>query len=823
MPYAEVAVGAPAPPGKTFSYSVPDGVAVRVGHAVQVPFGPRQLPGFVFETPELPSYPETRDIARVIDAEPWLAPWQIGLATWISRAYHTSMYAAASVMIPPGYRQKVVAVYSPVKDISEDVAARLDEAPAKALRLIRERDRANERDVEQLLGKRAATRVIGQLVRRKLIRREWDWQRPSVGPKLRPLVRLTAAAPEAMEEARRLSQGRAKKQGALLSAVAESPEAQAYLSDLNQRFGPSRPSLSALESRGLIVTERVRVDRDPLAGRHYPRTRPPTLTTHQEEAWRELTEGLVAAGAGPTDDPNVWLLFGVTGSGKTELYLRALDQVVKQGKRGIVLVPEIALTPQTIERFAGRFPGRVAVLHSHLTPGQQFDEWWRIREGEFDVVIGSRGAAFAPQPDLGLIVLDEEHEWTFKQQGQQPLYHARDVAIKTAELTGAAVILGSATPSIESFHRAQSGRYRLLELPQRIVTTQAGDTAESAALPTVQVVDLREELKAGNRSIFSRALTLGIKEALAAKQQVILFLNRRGSSTFVQCRDCGYVARCSRCDATLTYHADQEMLRCHQCNAHTRQPVRCPECWGPRIRYTGLGTQRLEEEVQKAFPMARTLRWDRDVTQGRDAHEDILRKFQAHQADVLIGTQMLAKGLHLPSVTLVGVVNADIGLYLPDFRAPERVFQVLCQVAGRSGRGPAGGRVIIQTYRPEHYAVAAAAVQDYRAFYQQELGWRMDLGMPPFSRLARLVYQHTNGAYARRETERIYQHLRQQLEEWGYPSTKLIGPAPAPYERIRGRFRWHVVIQGPDPNQLLESLPPLPEGWQVDVDPVSLL
>ena len=822
MAYAEVAVAAPASPGKSFSYSVPEGMHVQVGHAVQVPFGPRQLPGFVIETPERPAFPETRGITRVIDEEPWLTPWQVELAAWVSETYHASLYAAVSLMIPPGYQQKITAVYHPTERSPDAPDIALDEKLTEVLKFIRDQVSAPQPEIEGRFGKRNAGVILGQLTRRRLVHRTWAWQRPRVGPKLQRVVHLAIDRDTALEEAQRLTASRATKQGALLRAVAEAGEQGIPTPLLTSQVGTPGQGLKALVERGMVTIDTTRVERDPLAGKRYPQTWAPILTAHQEEAWRQIAGALASAGAGPTNDPTTWLLFGVTGSGKTEIYLRALEQVVRQGKKAIVLVPEIALTPQTIERFAGRFPGRVAVLHSHLSQGEQFDEWWRIRHGEFDVVVGARGAVFAPQPDLGLIVLDEEHEWTYKQQEQQPHYHARDVAIHLARLTGAHVILGSATPSIESFHRAQIGQYRLLELPERIIAGEDGAVAQTIRLPMTTVVDMREEIKAGNRSIFSNALYEGIEKALDSDEQVILFLNRRGTSTFVQCRDCGYVARCRRCDATLTYHADRDHLQCHQCNQRARPPQQCPECWGRRIRYSGIGTQRLESEVIQSFPGARTLRWDRDVTRGRDAHEAILHQFQNHEADVLIGTQMLAKGLHLPRVTLVGVINADIGLYLPDFRAPERVFQVLCQVAGRSGRGPAGGRVIIQTYSPGNYAIVAAAAQDYLSFYEEEIARRMEFGLPPFTRMARLIFRHTSASYAKEEAVRVFGVLATRLAEWGYPSTKLVGPAPAPYERIRGRYRWHIVVQGPEPERLLDSLT-LSEGWTIDMDPVSLL
>ena len=819
MSYAEVAVGIRTEPGRTFSYFIPRALAVRKGHAVQVPFGPRQLPGFVFEVTELPGYPETRDIARVIDTQPWLTDAQVELARWISGHYHASLYSAASLMIPPGFRQRVVAVYRATPEPPQTSLESLDDRQELLLHYARDRKQVGQGEVEARFGKRPASVLLGQLVRKRLLSRAWEWRKPTVQAKFANYASLAVERTQALEETERLAASRAVKQAKLLNAILEQAGG-VPLSDLNQRFGPSRPALKALEERGIVAVHQERVERDPLANRQYPATRPHDLTDDQQRAWEQIGKAL------DREEPpgSLFLLHGVTGSGKTELYLNALQRVVDQGRKGIVLVPEISLTPQTIARFAGRFPGRVAVLHSRLTPGQHFDEWWRIREGEFDVVVGSRGAIFAPQPNLGLIVLDEEHEWTYKQQDPQPRYHARAVAGKLAELTGATVIMGSATPQIESYHKALSGEYRLLELPDRIVVQEDGQGG-AGALPRVELVDMRQELKKGNRSVFSRALSRGMTDALERKEQVILFLNRRGAATFVQCRDCGYVARCKRCDSTMTYHGEAPRgahLLCHQCGYRTPPPVHCPDCWSSNIRYMGLGTERLETEVGKAFPGATTLRWDRDVTRGHDSHEKIMEQFLGRKADILIGTQMIAKGLHLPGVTLVGVVNADIGLYSPEFRAGERVFQVLCQVAGRSGRGASRGQVIIQTYSPGNYAVASAAAQDYKAFYNQELGLRMETRLPPFSQLVRLLYMHTNAAYAQREAQRMHHTLAEQLEQWAFPGTKLVGPAPAPLERIRGRYRWHVIIQGPDPNLLLSKVS-IPEGWAVDVDPVQLL
>ncbi|MDY6912452.1 MAG: primosomal protein N', partial [Chloroflexota bacterium] len=560
----------------------------------------------------------------------------------------------------------------------------------------------------------------------------------------------------------------------------------------------------------------ISVRRDPLANRDFPMTPAPKLTVAQEAAWEQIRNSIRHSSAKKT--PSNFLLHGVTGSGKTEIYLQALEQTIALGKKGIVLVPEISLTPQTVARFASRFPGRVAVMHSKLSPGEQFDEWHRIREGEFDVVIGSRSAVFAPQPDLGLIVIDEEHEWTYKQHDRAPLYHARAVALKLADHTGATVILGTATPDIESYRRAQQGEYRLLELPERVGETHRG---KYPILPKVETVDLRQELKSGNRSIFSRKLARGITNALAAGEQIILFLNRRGAASFVQCRDCGNVIRCRRCEMTLTHHTHANSLICHLCNYRIPPPTSCPECWSRRIKFLGIGTQKVEEETAKAFPKARILRWDRDVTKGKHSHEKILEKFQSHQADILIGTQMIAKGLDIPLVTLVGVINADIGLYLPDFRAGEKTFQLLAQVTGRAGRGIRGGQAIIQTYAPEHYAIIAAARQNYAFFYEQEIALRHQYGYPPFTRLISMVYSHTNNERCEKEAARMVQTLREERDSQGLADSTIIGPSPAYVQRVRGKYRWQVIVKSPDPIAILSEVS-IPRGWTVDIDPAGL-
>lgn len=623
-----------------------------------------------------------------------------------------------------------------------------------------------------------------------------------------------------------------------------------WVSAVYAAAGCTLKDLQKLEAAGVVALEEEEVWRDSLAGRVFDVVEPPRLTPEQEAAWSEIVSSFKfqVSSAQPETwnlKPATFLLHGVTGSGKTEIYLRALAEVLAQGKQGIVLVPEISLTPQTIRRFGARFPKRIAVFHSRLSPGERYDTWRRCRDGKVDVVIGSRSALFAPLPRLGLIAIDEEHEPAYKQESL-PHYHAREVALELARRIGATVILGSATPSVETYHRTTRGEFKLLELPQRIMghrgvienevsqfaipnsqlaTRELGadyTDARYMELPPVQVVDLRAELKAGNRSIFSRALQRELARVLAAREQVILFLNRRGTATFILCRDCGNAFKCKRCDNPMTYHGVGDQLVCHHCNRRDRVPTQCPKCGSARIRYFGAGTQKVEEEIQTLFPKVRTLRWDFDVTRGKASHEAILEQFVQHQADILIGTQMIAKGLDLPLVTLVGVISADTSLNLPDFRAGERTFQLLTQVAGRAGRSILGGKVIIQTYNPDHYAIAAASQHDYRAFYDREIAFRREQGYPPCNRLIRLLFVHPNERHAQEESTRLHRALATRIAQRGLPALDLIAPAPAFFHRVRGEYRYQILVRGPEPHALLEDIA-LPLGWRVDVDPVSVL
>ncbi|MGD1039675.1 MAG: primosomal protein N' [Dehalococcoidales bacterium] len=807
MKYAEVSVNAPAAQRQTFSYSIPSELTVDAGQAVYVPFGQKTVQGIVMELADVPAFEPTRDITGVIESEPLLSLRQILLAKWLSDYYLAPLFDALALMLPPGFERRVLTTISLAKK-EFDVTA-LNETQLKLLELMQQKNTVRLNEVETLLGKRRSAATIGQMVERGLAERQYQLESIKVKTKLVPYLRLKIDAAAAVEAAEK-SVRRAPKQAALLKYLAAN-NGTVSAAEVKLKTNCDKTVIETLVRQELIALETQEVRREPLSRYQIQLSQPLNLTDAQEAVFKPIKSSLHNGGIKSA----VFLLHGVTASGKTEIYLQALAEAVKLGKKGIALVPEIALTPQTIERFAARFPGSVAVLHSQLTLGEQFDEWQRIKKGEVDVVIGPRSALFAPQPDLGLIIIDEEHEWTYKQEEQSPRYHARDAAIKLAQLTGATVVMGSATPSVETYYRALRGDYQLLELPDRVVPQV------NAPLPEVTVADMREELKAGNRSMFSRVLTQGLEKVLAKKEQAILFLNRRGSATTIECRNCGFVVKCKRCDIPMTYHLDSDLLVCHRCNNKMKPPKTCPNCLSPRIRYLGIGTEKLIQEVQAMFPQARLLRWDSDATQKKDAHRDILNKFRNHEADILIGTQMVVKGLDLPLVTLVGVVLADTSLNLPDFRAGERTFQLLCQVAGRAGRGESGGEVVIQTYNPEHYAIQAAAKHDYKSFYEQEINFRKELKEPPFVQLATLTFVHPNDNRCREEAEKTAKKITEERDARGIPDLNLIGPAPAFMHRLRGRYRWQIIVRGEELSAFLKNIT-LAQGWTIDIDPVGL-
>jgi primosomal protein N' (replication factor Y) len=547
---------------------------------------------------------------------------------------------------------------------------------------------------------------------------------------------------------------------------------------------------------------------------------PLTLNADQQRAWEQLLPALSGGGFHP------FLLYGVTGSGKTELYLRAIDEMVKRGKEALVLVPEISLTPQTIQCFRNR-GGDVAVLHSHLGNAERAAHWRKIARGEVQVVVGARSGVFAPTRNLGLIVIDEEHEGSFKQDAT-PRYHARDVAVMRARLEGIPIILGSATPSLESWHNAQRGQYQLLRLPNRV---------EDRPMPPVTLVDMRHDLPRGGRfHALSAALEAGMRHALGSGGQVILLLNRRGFSTHLHCPACGHVESCKFCDLALTYHRWRDVTLCHHCGYEQPPPQQCPKCGQAQVRYQGSGTEKLQAEVEEKFPGYVVRRMDSDTMRRPGSHASLLGAFRKGEVHILLGTQMIAKGLDFPNVTLVGVVNSDIGLHLPDFRAAERTFQLLSQVAGRAGRGPRGGRVLVQTYQPEHPGIALAAAHNYEAFVAGELAHRRAHHYPPYHRLVRLMVRSRNQEDAANFAERLAGSFRAAIEQLkgadgAAAPLRLLGPAEAPVFRLKGYYRFHFQLQSPSPgllHQLLRRVistarPPSGVEWTVDVDPLDML
>ena len=576
------------------------------------------------------------------------------------------------------------------------------------------------------------------------------------------------------------SQARAPKRAQVLAALLESESDETPVEALRQKLGECRQPLMALCKMGFARIEEREALRSPYGAMERLAGQDPTLTAQQEQVLCELLPA-VETGKG------AFLLYGVTGSGKTEVFIRAVRRCAQLGRTAIVLVPEIALTPQMVMWFRSRFGEDAAVLHSRLSPGERYDEWRRIRRGDVRVVIGARSAIFAPLEHVGLIIIDEEHEQSYIADST-PRYDAREVARWRCEDEGAALLLASATPSMRSFAMAGRGDLTLLEMPRRVA---------NRPLPQVHVVDMREELRAGNRSVFSGALLTGLTRCLDEGHQAILFVNRRGYSTFVSCRSCGYTVTCSQCDVSMTYHSAENVLRCHYCGQEMPVPRTCPECGSPYIKYFGVGTQRVEEEVRKFFPDVPVLRMDNDTTRTKDAHAQLLARFRSGEARVLVGTQMIAKGLDFPEVTMVGIIAADAMLKLPDYRSAERTFLLLTQVAGRAGRAEHPGEVFLQTYDPDNYAIEAASRQDYRAFYEEEMMRRRRALYPPYTLLARLLYEADRAEDAQAAAEAAMRQMEAFFERRTYLKKYVIAlrVMACPVKMIRGKSRWQVTLK----------------------------
>ncbi|MEO6847461.1 MAG: primosomal protein N' [Chthoniobacterales bacterium] len=633
-----------------------------------------------------------------------------------------------------------------------------------------------------------------------------------MGHQRRKWLRL---APDVKDEVVAALEKKAPRQAEVLALLKENAEGL-YLAQVIKQTGVSAAVIKGLEKRGLLIEGEAIKERDPFVGQNFIQSTPPVL----EDEQRAALDRVLGAMDNPTGSKPL-LLHGITGSGKTEIYLHAIKHAIQTGRTALVLVPEISLTPQTVDRFKSRFADiqrQIAVLHSHLSDGERHDEWHRIRSGEAKIVIGARSAVFAPLENLGLIVVDEEHESSYKQE-EVPRYHARDVAVVRAKSEGCAILLGSATPSFESYRNAVTGKYERLSLSQRI---------DSRQLPVIRILDMRQMNAKKGDNIISFPLCTAIEARLTRREQSILFLNRRGFSSSMVCTKCGFVAECPNCSVALTYHRSEARLTCHICGHNAVSPSVCPSCKDPAIRYQGVGTQRVEESVRRVFPHARVVRMDADTMNRKHAYSEVLGSFRKGEIDILIGTQMIAKGLDFPNVTLVGIINADISLHLPDFRAGERTFQLITQVAGRAGRGDVLGEVFVQTFTPMSPSIQFGRHHDFIGFYEQDIEFREQFKYPPVTHMTLITVRSTS----REKAEFSAETLKRRLEEVIPKDSAIIGgPAPAPLEKAKTFYRYHITIRGSGVSRLGRSIRDILQGLSfpddvtatVDVDPQQLL
>jgi primosomal protein N' (replication factor Y) (superfamily II helicase) len=805
----EVAVDAAGAGGaRPFTYAVPERLDdLEDGEAVLVAFGRRQALGIVLGPASSAGGATPKPILERVRADgPLLPGLTLSLARWIADHYLAPPAVVVRSMLPPGLleRLELVAERTPEADAEGDTG--LDGADLDLLDQLE----AGARPARELAapdGRAGLLRRLRALAESRRITLDWTLSGASAGPRYERWIRLTPAGAEASQAvvAGTRQPGRAlgPKQAGALTDVAAAAEGVAGAA-LAARHGTS--AVASLARRGLVEAETRERPRRPLAARPpgLRGSRPPSavLTPPQREAVERARRAIVER------DPRPLLLDGVTGGGKTAIYVEAIEAALEGGRAALVLVPEIALALPLVDRLRADLDARVALLHSGLGDGERADEWRRIRAGDVDIVVGTRLAVTAPLADVGLVIVDEEHDPAYKSD-RTPRLQARDAAVRLAELGGAAVILGSATPAVESLGRALDGRYDRVVLPTR----------PTGNPPAIEVVDMRAELAEGNRGLLSRSLDEALTRLDPADgQQAILVLNRRGTASVVLCRDCGHVQACPDCERPLVYHQAGVTLRCHHCGRATPLATRCPNCHSPRIRYLGGGTERVEREVREAHPSLRVARLDRDVTERRGAAERIVDAFSAGAIDVLVGTSLVAKGLDIPGVTLVGVVSSDVALNLPDERAAERTYQLLSQAVGRAGRGDQSGTAILQTYQPDHPVIQAVASGDGARFYEAELDFRRRFGSPPFGSLVKLTVALPERAAAEAEGQAMAARLRERAEGRG---TSVVGPAPAYIARRNDRWRYHVVLRGDDPVGVLGGDPGLP--WSVDVEPETLL
>ncbi|WP_271003499.1 primosomal protein N' [Listeria seeligeri] len=776
---AKVIVDVPAMQvDRPFDYFIPEDLEelIRPGMRVSVPFGNRKIQGFVTELGETEENPKLKGIDGVMDLAPVLNEELMELGDWLAEDTLSFRVSAYQAMLPAALRAKY-----------EKYFLRLDEENTELEQLFEGYETLDWKVAEA----RNLLKSLGKWVREGSVEVVYQVKNKTTNKKIR-MINCLKSPHELMELIENMPKN-AKAQTRVLAFFQVFEGTEISVAELKKQAETSEATIKKLAEKGIISIQEKIVSRDPYKHHHFEKSEALTLLPDQQTACEKIIEA---------KKQETFLIHGVTGSGKTEIYLQTIEAKLKEGKEAIVLVPEISLTPQMVERFKSRFGSEVAVLHSALSSGEKYDEWRKIERKEARVVVGARSAVFAPFENLGIIIIDEEHEASYKQE-DNPRYHARDVAIWRAMKYQCPVVLGSATPSLESFARAKKGVYTLIELPSRV---------NDRAMPEVNVVDMREELRKENRTEFSTELLEKIKDRIAKKEQTVLMLNRRGYSSFVMCRDCGYVVECPNCDISQTYHQASNKMKCHYCGHEEAVPKKCPSCEGEHIRYFGTGTQKVEESLTKLIPEARVIRMDVDTTRTKGAHEKLLRSFRNHEADILLGTQMIAKGLDFPDITLVGVLNADTMLHLPDFRASERTFQLLTQVSGRAGRHERTGEVVVQSYNPEHYSIEFAKKHDFIGFYHHEMQLRKMGAYPPFYYLTMINVSDENEMKAIRTIQEMVNFLRGKLG----PEAVILGPVPSTIARIKNKYRYQCIIKYKIEPNLKQELKTLITHYQKD-------
>lgn len=747
----------------TFDYIIPIRLQsmIQIGMRVIVPFGPRTIQGYVMKITDQPDsnidINKLKEIKEIQDIKPELTEELIQFTEWYNNYFVTKRISMLEVMLPSAIKAKYTKVFS-IEDtnaLPETLAGKFDSSGHYAFKAAQQNDDLTQ--IAPLLKQGIVSEVtlLSQNVNKK---------------KQRAICVVEGFNYDSVLN----SLEKSKKQYELYAFLLDEQHRIVLLKDI-EAMGYSKSSVDTLIRKGFVEKYDAVVERDPFETRVFEQDVKQHLTSDQQRAFEAISEKIHA------HEQCTYLLHGVTGSGKTEVYLQTIEEVLNLNRQAMMLVPEIALTPQMVLRFKRRFGDEVAVLHSGLSKGERYDEWQKIRDGKARVSVGARSSVFAPFKNLGMIIIDEEHESSYKQE-DYPRYHARDIAQWRSEYHQCPLILGSATPSLESFARAEKGVYELLSLPNRI---------NQQALPEVEIVDMREELNSGNRSMFSNQLRDAIQQRLDNQEQIVLFLNRRGYASFMLCRDCGHVPQCPNCDISLTYHKSTDQLKCHYCGHQEVPPNQCPNCESEHIRQMGTGTQRVEELLQEAFQEARIIRMDVDTTSRKGAHEKLLNDFGSGKGDILLGTQMIAKGLDFPNITLVGVLNADTMLNLPDFRASERTYQLLTQVAGRAGRHEKEGQVLIQTYNPDHYAIKDVQENDYTAFFQKEMNYRKIGKYPPYFFLINFTIAHKEMKKVMEASKHIHKILLQHLTD----KALVLGPSPAALSRINNEYRFQILVK----------------------------